>query len=234
MPDVPPSPSPLVLLVRHGETALNLGRERIRGWQNVPLDPKGQATVRKLAPAIATYNPRVLFSSDLLRAIETAQIIRQALPTPAPILPSPAFRPWDVGRYTGQPVDAIKDKLQALLVDKATPAPGGESYLTFAERFLSALSQLFLFAQAAPFPIALITHSRNVRVVRALFEHGVNGVLHEPPGKVLLRDEDPIAPGGFAVLRWEGHEWKWGDEHDHPPSSGTAPTGPTQAGLSVE
>jgi broad specificity phosphatase PhoE len=205
---------PQIILCRHEETALNTGQERIRGWQNIPLDDVGLQRGRGLAQDVAEHQPRVIFSSDLQRAIQTAKLIEQALPYKIHLVPLQGLRPWNVGDLTGQTIEAVKPELLRLLKAKTEQAPGGESYVQFAQRFVDEFVKVSLFARKLGRPVCVVTHSRDCRAVRVLVDGGIRALIHQEPGKVLLSDEDPIEPGGHAVLQWSGGRWIWDDNTD--------------------
>jgi len=205
---------PQIILCRHEETALNTGQERIRGWQDIPLDPTGMTRGPGLAQDVAEHQVRVIFSSDLQRAVQTAKLIQQAIPYQVPLVPLPGLRPWDVGQMTGAVIEQVKPELIRLLKAKNEPAPGGESYAQFAQRFVDTFVKISLFARKLGRPICVVTHSRDVRAVRVLVDGGMRALLQQEPGKVLLQDEDPIEPGGHAVLQWSGGRWIWTDATD--------------------
>jgi broad specificity phosphatase PhoE len=68
-----PRPRKLVLL-RHGRTEWNHTR-RAQGQADVPLDSVGEAQARAAAPLVAALGPVRLWSSDLARARQTADIV---------------------------------------------------------------------------------------------------------------------------------------------------------------
>ena len=67
-----------ILAIRHGETAWNVDG-RVQGQLDVPLNAVGQWQVQRLAHALADEPIDVIYSSDLLRAKETASAIAQDL-----------------------------------------------------------------------------------------------------------------------------------------------------------
>src|SRR5271169_4870732 len=72
------SPSDLVTvdvyLARHGQTAYNL-EGRFQGQLPVPLDETGRAQAHELAERAAEHGFAALWTSTLLRARETAEIV---------------------------------------------------------------------------------------------------------------------------------------------------------------
>jgi probable phosphoglycerate mutase len=60
-----------VYLIRHARTSLNAGG-RLRGHLDPPLDDVGRAEAAALANALSRLRPARIYSSPLLRAVETA------------------------------------------------------------------------------------------------------------------------------------------------------------------
>jgi broad specificity phosphatase PhoE len=71
------TPAPGVLLARHGETDDNVPPLRFQGWRDTPLNQTGRRQAHDLARRAAELGVASLFSSDLSRARETAQIVGQ-------------------------------------------------------------------------------------------------------------------------------------------------------------
>ena len=73
-----------LVLLRHGETDWNAAR-RIQGQLNSELNETGLAQAAAVAPRIAALKPAVLWTSDLDRALRTAEIVGEACGlTPVP------------------------------------------------------------------------------------------------------------------------------------------------------
>lgn len=68
-----------VLLARHGETDDNRDPIRIQGSRDTPLNDTGRAQAAELAERMAGRAVRSLYTSQLSRARETAQIVGQRL-----------------------------------------------------------------------------------------------------------------------------------------------------------
>jgi probable phosphoglycerate mutase len=63
-----------ILLIRHGETAWNAVR-RLQGHIDIPLNEEGQRQAGALAQALAAERIDAIVSSDLQRAMQTAQAV---------------------------------------------------------------------------------------------------------------------------------------------------------------
>ena len=86
-----------ILLVRHGETDWNVHR-RVQGHSDTPLNDTGRAQSRALAESLAGETFDAVYSSDLLRAHETARIVAAAkglAVTAIPDLREKHFGTWE-------------------------------------------------------------------------------------------------------------------------------------------
>lgn len=63
-----------ILLIRHGETAWNAVR-RLQGHIDIPLNQEGQRQAEALGRALAAEPLHAVISSDLQRALQTAQAV---------------------------------------------------------------------------------------------------------------------------------------------------------------
>lgn len=87
-----------IILVRHGETDYNL-EKRMQGWLEIPLNAQGHEQARATAKRLKEIHVDALYSSDLLRAQETAEYIAHALHKE--VITSPALRERDMGIFAG-------------------------------------------------------------------------------------------------------------------------------------
>jgi probable phosphoglycerate mutase len=144
--------------IRHGETDWNL-QQRFQGQIDVPLNATGQAQARRLALRLAPTPAAALFSSDLLRARETAAPLAQAWRLPVQALPG--LREQSFGVLEGLDVPTIQSRHPDLwaqwLVHRAEFAlPGGESLRQFHDRVLAAVAALAELNAGQH--IAVVTH----------------------------------------------------------------------------
>ena len=89
-------------LVRHGESQDNVNNIAT-GWSATPLTDKGRAQARSTGRFLSTVEFNKFYSSDLTRAIQTANILNARLLQPQEIQQSMKFREWNLGKYTGLP-----------------------------------------------------------------------------------------------------------------------------------
>jgi probable phosphoglycerate mutase len=70
-----------LFIFRHGETDWNRER-RLQGHTDIPLNENGRMQAQALAEKLRHLNPQVILSSDLSRAMETAEIANTHLNIP--------------------------------------------------------------------------------------------------------------------------------------------------------
>lgn len=161
-----------LILVRHGRTVLNSldNSERLRGWLDVPLDEQGLQEAEETAQRVAQYPVQEIYCSDLCRAQQTAAAIARA--TRLPIIPTVDLRPWNVGRLAGRRVCEILDVLRELELDLNCPAPDGESFLQFYDRYSRILRELLKIATRSSKYIVAVTHVRNLLATPSILQGG--------------------------------------------------------------
>ena len=135
-----PDPRTLVLL-RHGETDWN-AQERAQGHADVPLNAVGRAQAETVAPVLAAFGPARLWSSDLARAMQTAECV--ASTSALTIEPDARLREYDVGKRSGLTLAEFParypDEYAAWVAeDPSRRVPGEESTEEVRDRILPAL-----------------------------------------------------------------------------------------------
>lgn len=148
-----------ILAIRHGETAWNVDT-RIQGHLDIPLNERGQWQAQRLARALAARDTiHAVYSSDLQRALHTAQAISAA--TGATLDKHSGLRERCFGSFEGKTYAEIEQTLpeESEHWRRRTPhwAPaGGESLLAMRERVAQVLHELA--ARHAGQQIALVAH----------------------------------------------------------------------------
>jgi probable phosphoglycerate mutase len=154
-----------VLLARHGETADNIEPIRAQGFADTPLNDAGRAQAAELALRIERDGIASLWSSDLSRARETAEIVGERLGL-APRLDW-RLREGNRGEWEGRLFIEIErddpEGYRAWL--RAGPQfrfPGGESLKEQQQRVCAALRDV---RQWGSLPALVVCHGGSIRVV---------------------------------------------------------------------
>lgn len=198
--------SELVVVLRHGETALNRSAakgasadEKVRGWLDIPLDANGLKQAAEAARKLTKeYKFDQVITSSLSRAYRTGQFIAAA--AHCPIDKNPDLRPWNVGKWAGKPVAHVLPAMKLLVERPAVPAPGGESFSQFADRYLSCLAEIVSLAKKTRDDICVVTHTRNLQVTKAWLEAGAKPNLTYDP-KSVNDYSDEVSTGDWLTLR---------------------------------
>lgn len=134
-----------IIAIRHGETAWNVDT-RIQGQLDIPLNDTGRWQAERLARALAAREAiDVVYTSDLLRAWETARPVAAA--TGAPLHTDEGLRERGFGSFQGKTFTEI----EAAMPDEARrwrqrdpfwAPPGGESLTAMRRRVIETLHAL--------------------------------------------------------------------------------------------
>ena len=132
-----------ILLVRHGQSQGNAER-RFGGHSATPLSARGRAQAEATALALARERVTAIYSSDLVRAVQTAEPLARALKLE--INRDEALRERSVGRMEGltfeEAAEACPEDYAALLRrDFDLVLTGGESYRQMLDRAARALDE---------------------------------------------------------------------------------------------
>jgi probable phosphoglycerate mutase len=156
------------LLVRHGETDWNVER-RFQGQADPPLNEAGRDQARALAEQLANEALDAIYTSDLSRARETAEIVGAR--TGAPVVALAELREIDVGEWQGLTWPEIQERFPQGVGRWNEHGHGwadGETYAELERRVVRALQSL-----ADDHPTArllVVGHGGTVRAVRAFVE----------------------------------------------------------------
>ncbi|MDX1413710.1 MAG: histidine phosphatase family protein [Candidatus Promineifilaceae bacterium] len=131
-----------IIFIRHGLTDWNR-EQRWQGHEDIPLNEEGMSQARALSRRISSWPIHALYSSDLLRASQTAAIVAVELNL-KPILKK-TWRERDVGRFQGLTREQIKTqypiKYSEMQRGFVSP-PDGENNNDLSRRAESALNEL--------------------------------------------------------------------------------------------
>lgn len=131
-------------LIRHGQSAGN-AEGRFGGHSPTPLSELGREQSEILAGALAREKIDVIYSSDLIRAVQTAEPLADKLDLP--IIKTSAFRERKVGVLEGLTFDESRAKHPKdyyALVNRNINhiITGGESYRQLLRRATGALREI--------------------------------------------------------------------------------------------
>jgi broad specificity phosphatase PhoE len=210
-------PATRLLLIRHGETALN--REmRYIGLRDDALTETGQLQAHQLADALAIFPIAAVYSSPLQRAYQTAQAIAER--HDLEVLRNDALIESDFGQWEGLTAREVKargtkdaETLQAWQDDPTLAPPQGESLEGMSQRVLAAVTAI---AQQHPGQtIALVTHTGPLKAILcAALGASMSTAFHIflDPATISVVDWQELRPivrliNSHAHLGWERARW---------------------------
>lgn len=162
-------------VVRHGESTWNVDG-RYQGQTDVPLSHVGVLQAASLAERLTGLHFDAVYSSDLARAMQTAEMVTERLSGHPPVQPAPDLREIDVGELSGLTVADIRQQYPQYLQDLSTDSwgtrrPGGESMEDLFSRCGVAFRRIR--ALHPGHRVLVFTHGGVVRVAVGLALGGV-------------------------------------------------------------
>lgn len=132
-----------LILIRHGETEWNR-TGRYQGFAHTSLNERGHWQAERVARRLAGWNIDAVYSSDLPRAVETAEPIGSQLGLPVRTMA--ALREIDVGEWEGLTVPEIQvqhaHNWETYLTDPIhTRRKKGESFAELTDRVTDVFHQ---------------------------------------------------------------------------------------------
>lgn len=172
--------------IRHGETVWNAER-RAQGQSDIPLNDQGRRQARCLAERLRTEPWDCLFSSDLSRAKETADIVAEAIGVP--VRTDPRLREMHKGEIEG----TTPEERIARWGEQWEKLPLGiEEERSIVGRGTSFLSELIESARGKN--ILAVSHGALIGLtVRSLIPH-VNVDVH-------------FHNTSITIVRYDGSKW---------------------------
>ena len=191
-----------VLAIRHGETAWNVDT-RIQGQLDIPLNETGRWQAHRLALALADEGIAAVYSSDLLRAWQTAQSV--AAGSGREVIADTGLRERGFGNFEGLTFAEIalrwpEQSERWRRRDPAFGAEGGEVLTDFYARSVATAARL---ASAHPGQtIALVAHGG---VMDCLYRAASRVALDAPRSWQLGNasiNRLLYTPQGFTLVGW--------------------------------
>lgn len=188
-----------MLIARHGETDWN----KIGKWQgisDIPLNETGESQARALGISLKGEHIERIFSSDLLRARRTAQIVSEIIGV-RPVIADGRLRERNLGKFEGWNFNDVaayagipKEKAYLLEIDEVMidGLPGVELWSIFQTRILGTIQEISRASNSDK--ILIIAHGGVMRAITMALS---------PEGKAKLDFEN----GECLRLKPNGNSW---------------------------
>lgn len=195
-------------LIRHGETALNASR--ILQPADTPLNADGLAQARALAKRLRDHPIDAIITSDLCRAVQTAEAIlaeRPALkPATLALQHTSLLQERNLGALRGKPYAA----LGVDLLDFKEAPPGGESLAQFHARVSQAFAYIVQAQQALSdrHDAVLVVVSHGLVIHRIIEAHLELAADQLPPRRIAntsITIFESAPPHSLKLLNCDNH-----------------------------
>jgi len=138
--------------IRHGKTLFNK-EKRYTGLLNISLSNEGIEEVNRSLPLLEKQNISIIYSSPLLRAMQTAEIIAKHLNIPIVIIDE--FKERSFGSFSG------KRKLQF----KKKYFPDGQSFYKYKQTTLKGFFRANIYNNSL-----IVAHSGTYKILAKYYE----------------------------------------------------------------
>lgn len=206
-----------IYLVRHGQTDSNAGGV-LQGHLPTPLNAVGRAQAVRLATRLAAIRPAIeaLVTSDLRRAVETAEPIERALALTA--TREERWRERAFGSFEGK---TVGDTEVWRAASGTLDPPGAEAIGALEARVASALEDLAL-RQAGRQAVAVVTHGGVLRTALHLLATGQLAVAdgHDRPDVCVILNASILHLAVDRDRRWRVMRINDVDHLDQDPGPG--------------
>lgn len=193
--------------VRHGESVANLlGEFSNRGIKH-PLTEKGEMQALALASKLRDKKIIALYSSPLLRAQQTSEILAPTFKLEIHI--TDALREFDVGIYEGtadpQGWEEYRKVVRAWLweKDRDRRLPAGESFQDLLDRFVPFIQEIAIKFADREAGIILVGHGG---LYRCVLPYVISNISYD------FSEKYPIDNVSYILAEWKsdrliGREW---------------------------
>lgn len=192
-----------IIFVRHGETLWNR-QLRYQGQKDSPLSPAGMDQATKVGEFLRKRAIDAVYSSDLKRALFTAERIGELhnlAPTVDPRLREMSFGVWE-GKTRSEVAKEYPELWEARLQNVLTTRiPEGELPAEVVERFLSFLHEQTQTGQPKDRAIVVVSHGGALRLVIA-------SLIHIPLEKSYCLRQSNAGISEFLCSR-KGPDYDW-------------------------
>jgi 2,3-bisphosphoglycerate-dependent phosphoglycerate mutase len=166
---------PQLVLIRHGESEWNK-ENRFTGWIDIPLSPKGEEEARQAGEKLRGYEFDEAFTSVLIRAIRTYEIVAETAGFNLPLEKDQALNERMYGDLQGLNKDDTRKKFGAEQVQLWRRSfdiapPNGESLKDTAARVLPYYHARIEPELRAKKNILVVAHGNSLRALIMYLEN---------------------------------------------------------------
>ena len=191
-----------ILAIRHGETAWNVDT-RIQGQLDIPLNATGRWQAEQLASALAHEDLNAIYTSDLLRAHETAEAVGRS--EGLPLVKDVGLRERAFGVFQGRTFIEIEAEWPEAATrwrkrDPDFGPDGGETLQVFYDRCAATMTRL-----AAAHPGETIAFFAHGGVMDCLYRLAARINLQAPRSWLVGNasiNRLLYTPEGFTLVGW--------------------------------
>ena len=185
-----------IYLIRHGETEWNEKR-LIQGHSDIPLNKNGKLQSKQLGEKLKDIYFEAVFSSDLIRARRTAEII--TIEKKLAVVTTKALRERMFGRFEGKHINELRKVLGEMMVISRIK----QKKLTLydIENDEDIVTRLIPFIRE----VAVAYQGKNVLMV----SHGglIRAFLDHIGFKMPKYSEKPMKNAGYLIIESDGVEF---------------------------
>ncbi len=150
-----------IYLVRHGETDYN--KERLlMGQLDIPLNELGLSQAEKIGKILENKEISKIYSSDLIRASKTAEIVKNTQNIPLELIPN--FREHTFGKMDGMKWSSKWDEMEKNEFENILLKEGGESFTHFEKRIWDTYIKI-TSKHSIDENLLIISHGGCIRVI---------------------------------------------------------------------
>jgi broad specificity phosphatase PhoE len=199
-----------ILFARHGESQANLLHEISNRGLRHPLTAEGRGQAHGLAKKLEEHSIARIYSSPVLRAIETTVIVANQLSVEYEV--TEALREYDLGALEGKADERTWEIWQQLFDDWTKHrhwqrrAPGGESLHDVKNRFVPFMDRMIREYRDTQANLLCIGHGGLYWIMLPLVFTNIDTefILRHPnfPYASLIISE--LKPEGLVCLEWNG------------------------------
>lgn len=154
-----------IFLIRHGETEWNK-QNRLQGNSDIQLSPEGIRQAELLAKHAPFQHVDAIYSSDLRRAVQTAEILAKKFNLPVQTMPE--LRETNFGDWEGVSMrilayGAIKGFDKFFTAPERCHPPHGETFLEAQARVINGIRNII--ANHENQEVIAVSHGSSIRLI---------------------------------------------------------------------